>query len=187
MAQQLSFIPGPSQSFEHGRDPLDRYYTPDAVARACVAVLPELTGRVLEPHCGGGAFARLVLAKPAASLHTGDIDPEAPGRELGSPAFLGSFLEHWETYDWVIGNPPYATAEEHCRHALRLAPRVAFLLRLAFLESQRRISFWAEFPPHTVWVLSARPSFTFDGQTDSAAYGWFYWERGSTDSRLRWL
>jgi len=42
VAHQLSWIAGPSQSFEHGRDPLDRYYTPDAVARACVGVLPEL-------------------------------------------------------------------------------------------------------------------------------------------------
>lgn len=39
------------------RAPLDAYYTPDAVARACVATIAaELRGaRVWEPHAGGGA------------------------------------------------------------------------------------------------------------------------------------
>ena len=45
------------------RDKLDRYYTPDNVARACTARLTIPDGAtVLEPSVGGGAFVRAVLA-----------------------------------------------------------------------------------------------------------------------------
>jgi len=79
--------------------------------------------------------------------------------------------------NWVVGNPPYLAAEAHIRHALRLAPNVAFLLRLGFLESAKRLSFWGQHPPSEVHVLAQRPSFTGKG-TDSAAYGWFVWRTG---------
>ena len=38
----------------------------------------------------------------------------------------------------IITNPPYMLAEQFVGHALRLCPRVIMLLRLAFLESERR-------------------------------------------------
>lgn len=80
--------------------------------------------------------------------------------------------------DWIVGNPPFTGAEAHVRMALREASvGVAFLLRLAFLESAARIPFWREHPAADVHVLSRRPSFTGSG-TDSAAYGWFVWRRG---------
>ncbi len=151
----------------------DRYYTPDGVAAALVGVLPRISGTVLEPHAGGGAFAR---ALQGHDLTVCDIDHGAPGLELGRRACVGDFLEYTEPHDWIIGNPPYKAAEAHLRHALELAPRVAFLLRLAFLESERRRQLWRAHPPRKVWVLANRPSFT-GGRTDSCAYGWFFWDR----------
>src|SRR5262249_4705713 len=38
----------------------------------------------------------------------------------------------------VVTNPPYARAEQFVAHALELYPHVVMLLRLAFLESERR-------------------------------------------------
>jgi hypothetical protein len=38
----------------------------------------------------------------------------------------------------IITNPPYMLAEEFVEHALELSPLVVMLLRLAFLESERR-------------------------------------------------
>lgn len=110
-------------------------------------------------------------------------------REDFSPDLAGG-------WDWIIGNPPYSRgtgrfnakgeeiqepcAELHIRHALSLlAPggHLAFLLRLAMLETSDRIGFWKEHPAKFLYVLAQRPSFT-DGGTDSSAYGWFIWERG---------
>jgi hypothetical protein len=169
------------------RRELDRYYTPDTLARQCLELHTWIEGRVLEPHVGGGAFARALAEHKEAELTVGDIDPDAPGLALSNRSYVGDFLEVTGGYDWVIGNPPYRHAELHVRHALRLATRVGFLLRLAFLESQRRRPLWNEHPPSCIWVLSKRPSFTSNNRTDATAYAWFFWEQGEYDTRVRWL
>lgn len=160
------------------RRPLDAYYTPPAVARACVAALPCLAGAtVLEPHAGGGSFVR-ALGSAGALVTACDVNPAAPGLALAQSSWVGDFLGYQPPAApaWVIGNPPYCAAESHVRHALQVTGRhVVYLLRLAFLESIRRAPLWRAHPPRRVWVLSARPSFT-GGGTDSAAYGWMWWD-----------
>jgi hypothetical protein len=83
-------------------------------------------------------------------------------------------------YDWVIGNPPFKEAERHVRKALVGGHDVAFLLRLAFLESKARVPFWTGPGAclRKMWVLAERPSFTANGKTDSAAYAFFWWQPG---------
>jgi len=173
----------------------DTYYTPDAVARACVTTLPSpQTGEwILEPSAGGGAFMRAAKTRwPAANILGVDIDPYAPIAYAADFRVLCvDFLQYNPPTKpaWVIGNPPFSDAEAHVRHALKLAiVGVAFLLRLAFLESTKRAAFWGEHPPAEVHVLSRRPSFT-GGGTDSAAYGWFVWTIGhqAEAPRLFWL
>lgn len=164
----------------------DRYYTDDAVALRLVRLL-DLTGakRVVEPSVGGGAFVRAIRAVWPGWIYGIDINHDAPGLDLcpsqiRGADFLdvgksGDFLDLPNGADWIIGNPPYSHAEAHVRHALTLAPRCAFLLRLAFLESTKRVAFWRDHQPARVYVLAQRPSFT-GGGTDSAAYGWFVWD-----------
>jgi hypothetical protein len=174
------------------RDVLDRYYTPDPLAVACVAALDIPPPRlVLEPSLGGGAYARAVRARwGGVLLHGIDLDPEAPGLSSVDTHWIGDFVEHaWapQSFGLVIGNPPYKHAEAHVRAALDLAPRVAFLLRLGFLAGQGRSELWRAHPPAAVHVLSKRPSFTGSG-TDSSEYGWFVWDiahRG--EPVIRWL
>lgn len=173
----------------------DTYNTPDAVAKALVRLLPLGPGDVLwEPHVGGGAFAR-ALTEVSPYVRVSDADPAAPG--LQTPDALGSavidFLDSTATSpwtvpaDWIVGNPPYGEAEAHIRHALRLTPHVAFLLRLGILESTTRMPLWKDHPPRKVWVLTERPSFT-DGGTDSAAYGFFWWSSEWTaEPTLDWV
>lgn len=167
------------------RDRLDRYYTPDALASALVALLPIAPGaRVLEPHAGGGAFVRALEAR-GARVVPADLD-EAAGWGP-SRCFLRD-LPAIERPGWIVGNPPYRDAEAHIRRALDVTGQhVAFLLRLAILESAKRRPLWEDHPPRRVWVLSSRPSFT-GGGTDSAAYGWFWWDRRwREEATLGWI
>jgi hypothetical protein len=185
--------------------PLGAYYTPDDVARACIATLPvplscEQETVVCEPSVGGGAFMRAVRdVFPGASRAGIDIDPEAAGFRDCAHSRVGNWLHYshdlWPFLRgrqvWIVGNPPFSEAQEHIEHALCLAPAgVGMLLRLAFLEGQKRAPFWRRNPPHKVHVLSKRPSFS-GGGTDSAAYGFFVWwpagkvRRG--DTFLDWI
>lgn len=162
------------------------YYTPDDLARALVGRLHIPSGMVvLEPHVGGGAFVRALRACDTMSIvQAMDIDPDAPGLAEVKGAVVGDFLttEPALRPDWIIGNPPYGpgpgVAEAHIRRALQVVHpggSVAFLLRLAILESAARVPLWREHPPRKVWALAERPSFT-GGGTDSAAYGWVWWD-----------
>lgn len=177
------------------RRELDAYNTPDEVAERLVRALWFERGAVvLEPHAGGGAFVR-ALRQRDVIVYANDI-AETGGASWIDPArcSLGDFLdlqigqfELIRALDWIVGNPPFTDAEAHIRHALTLAPNVAFLLRLAMLESARRRALWAETPLADVFVLPERPSFT-GGTTDSAAYAWFVWRRGHVGPwRGHWL
>jgi hypothetical protein len=174
----------------------DRYYTPELLARRIVAAIhaiEPITGNVLEPHAGGGAFVRALLDLTRARVFVSDINPDAPA--LGS---WGAWLVDHDRApcgarvaqdfltagpprrDWIIGNPPYADAEAHVRHALTWSRHVVFLLRSAFSESAARIPFWTAHPCRHEWRLAQRPSFTACGRTDSAAYSVFWWDREHT-------
>lgn len=158
---------------------LDQYWTPDQLARVLVGRLNLMAGDTcLEPHVGGGAFARALVARQARVTAL-DIDPTAPGLQTHGLKWAGcqDFLTYQRPgFDWVIGNPPYKYAEAHVRHALARGHRVAFLLRLGYLESRKRVPFWREWPAAHVSVLAERPSFTGTG-TDATAYGFFQWNQ----------
>jgi len=59
------------------------------------------------------------------------------------------------------------------------------LLRLNFLASRKRHGWWNLHRPSALFVLSQRPSFTEDGQTDATDYAWFYW--GAFHSGIHFL
>ena len=176
------------------RRPLDAYYTPPELAAACMTWLVRdgfyRGGSVLEPSCGMGAF--IAAARPYLSsmseIDAVDIDNAhvTHAHLAGASSFkCCDFLEFSggpKAWDLILGNPPFNGAEAHVRHALDLRSgwgSVAFLLRLAFLESKERAGFWRENEASKVYVFSQRPSFT-GGGTDSAAYGLFVWQRGRT-------
>lgn len=172
------------------RKHLDQYYTPQKVADALVAHYltrfpkPDF---VIEPSVGKGAWSRAIneQAQPKHILGI-DLEDHSEGSLFCDNQFLNrDFLQYDPIatglpVDLVIGNPPYSEALAHAEHALSLVQnggRVAFLLRLAFMETAARAPFWAANKPRLVTVLAQRPSFTGKG-TDSAAYGFFVWEKG---------
>lgn len=191
---QLNLLSGEQKAIpQRGqRIELDAYYTPDRVARAAVGVLPIEPGDIVwEPHVGGGAWARALLSMTEADVWVSDIDPSADG--LSSTAYLNierqphrrrggvdfAVDREWDGIaDWIIGNPPYNLARLHVERAINATGRhVVMLLRLAFVESAKRIDFWQRHPARHIWMLASRPSFTVGGGTDSAAYGLFWWDK----------
>lgn len=176
------------------RKPLDGYYTPPALAANLVDRLyadgfVESGASALEPSVGMGAFVHALSSRDIQRLDIIDVNPHAIAwtriplpDHVHCVASVGDFLTQsgFGEYDLIVGNPPYSQAEAHARKALSLRGKggcVAFLLRLAFLESQERFAFWYEFPASKIYVLSERPTFT-GGGTDNAAYGFFIWHRG---------
>lgn len=185
------------------RDPLDRDYTPRSLAAFCARTVAadwlahagQAPRLVVEPSVGGGAFlSPIQSAWPTARIVGVDLDAGAPGLRFPIPglwAVRKSFLD-CDPFDLgglpdvVIGNPPFAHAEAFVRHALDVAVpggMAAFILRLAFLESEARVAFWRDCPGWQLRAFAERPSFRGDpetgyGKTDGTAYGLFTWVKG---------
>ncbi len=149
------------------------YPTPDNVVDALLAQLQlRQEDTFLEPCKGEGAiYNKVNLAewdKTYAEITMGldylDID-------------YGDYL-----FDVIITNPPFSLTEEFLRKSLKeLAPdgTLAYLQRVNFLGSKRRVPFWAEvgFPNKTP-VIVPRPRFV-GGGSDSCEYCWFIYDKGN--------
>ena len=163
------------------RRPLDAYYTPDALAVAIVRWLGVEPGEhVYEPHAGGGAFVR-ALRDAGAYVRASDVDEEAAGLREAHAWWVRDFVVDPPVFglapSMIVGNPPYAGAEQHVRRALaevRPMGRVAFLLRIGFLASMARSALFRAHPVCRVGVVVPRPSFT-GGGSDSSEYAVLVW------------
>lgn len=172
---------------KHKRHTDDHYRTPDwcalvgvhALANALAAQrLPGVDTKshlVYDPCVGTGVFPRVARERGHRwNWLEGDINPgyvENPANFLTAPA------RH--DVSAIIANPPYSLALEFAERSLMMTSTVVMLLRLGFLETKRRYHFNRRYRADVI-VLPKRPSFTGDGKTDGAAYGWFVWSEGST-------
>lgn len=113
----------------------DLYETPEVAVHALLAneFVPNC---VWEPCCGPGAIAKVlrasgrkVFASDVVYYDTKEQDSVTDFLQVGSAAC---------GFDTIVTNPPFSKAEEFVSHGLELCHRVIMLLRLAFLESERR-------------------------------------------------
>ncbi len=175
----------------------DVYATPAWATRAIIERLKP-TGNILEPCIGEGAIVSAGLSQ-AREWYGVEIRPEAKdylelmyhenkiGGYLIRNFFEGPMLHinFPEIFDWVITNPPYSLAEQFIKRSLEFAPVVVMLLRLNFLEGQKRSEWMSKHVPD-VFVLSKRPNFLkgqIDPETgklyggDACAYAWMMFYR----------
>jgi hypothetical protein len=144
------------------RVPDDFYRTEAEVVLPLLAHLPPRAyfDVVLDPCCGDGA----ILKHFPSSARGIELNPEraAQARALGYSVDTADALSvEWSSPDLIVTNPPFSHAMAFLVRALgmvRQGGTVAFLLRLAFLESAGRAQFHREHPSD-VYVLSNRPSF----------------------------
>lgn len=136
-------------------------------------------GRWLEPSAGDGAIIRAVNARvPGIEWTSCEIRLEAR-LQLGRLCddVRGDFFDYVPVnlFDVAIMNPPFSMASEFIAHAMKHAHTVVALLRLNYLESERRAAHLREHMPSEILVLPNRPAFV-NGRTDSCAYAWFLWD-----------
>jgi hypothetical protein len=171
------------------RDPLDRYYTDDRLALACLQWLARRVAApdvVLEPCSGGGAFGRAGAEVWAVGALGCDIDPDAaPGYpcERVSAADWRPKLEPGQS-PIIVTNPHYVGVYETVRDmralqsALR-APVLGLLLRATTIEQLMNQGD----PPHMMAVSSQRPRWGGPGGAalgsgDTCGSVFCVWQRG---------
>jgi hypothetical protein len=137
---------------------------------------------VLEPSAGAGAFCG-PLSAIAESVSAVDPNFEAPKDLPENVEWAQMSLEDLhdelggqEIFDQICGNPPFSLAEAHvklCYHLLKPGACLGFLLRLAFLESLKRVQFFAAYPPIHIFVLPRRPTFMWAWHCNECGHKWF--------------
>ncbi len=182
------------------RKPNDFYKTPIELCRSALKILPEgfPSFRVLDPGCGDGVWGkayREIKSLEDSMLIGVDI------RDVGElPEYdkvhIGDFRNFYDPilgFNLVFGNPPYRFAEEFIDislDVLREGGYLLFLLRLAFLESDKRYKKYynSGLNPKEVYVSTRRISFTENKKSDNTAYGIYLWQKGwKGDTTLKWL
>ena len=172
---------------------LDNFPTPPWATRA---VLEKVLSHVdlkkhscLEPACGAGHMSK-VLKEYFYSVSSSDLYDYGYGRVYD---FIhDSYPEN--SFDWVITNPPFKTAEKFVLRALPIAKiGVAVLVRTGFLESVGRYKrLFNSAPPSYVAQFTERVPIV-KGRLDIKAttatgYAWCVWEKNvETETRFKWI
>lgn len=182
-------------SAQSGRHPLkehtgDCYDTPPQAVHALLKV-ERLPSWIWEPCCGKGNIVKVLRSAGHKVVATDIRDRRCPD------SFPTDFLKHMTlTSDAIVTNPPYSLAERFVTAALDRAPLVIMLLRLAFLESERRSSILDTGKLARVHVFKNRLPMMhragWNGRRASSAiaFAWFVWDQThlgrTTIDRIRW-
>jgi hypothetical protein len=167
-----------AQTHSHTARGDDLYETaPEAVYALIKAeYLPPV---IWEPACGRGSIVG-VLREAGHLVIATDLNNRGCPTSLAGIDFL---TEHRvpSGATCIVTNPPYKLAQEFAEHALRLCPRVIMLLRLAFLESERRTGILENGRLARVHIFRNRlPMMSRDGwngpiATSSICFAWYVW------------
>lgn len=166
----------------------DFYATPPEAVHSLL-MKEAFDGPIWEPACGDGAISKVLQAAGHEVVSTDLVDR---GYGLDGIDFLA---QRESLAPNIVTNPPYKFGAEFAKNAVRLAHgKVAFLMRLAWLEGRARRTFFEQSALARVWVFSGRlPRMHRDGyegprSTSSIAFAWFVWERGHDGApTLGWL
>jgi len=168
----------------------DFYPTPRWATQALVDH-ESFEGTVWEPACGDGAMSD-VLKESGLSVMSSDLYDRGYHNCLAIDGV--DFLKSNSVYDNIITNPPYSLANDFVIHALNQSrKKVAFLLRLSFLEgATRQKNIFQRTPPTRIWIFSERVTFYPKGEERSSggttAYAWFVWDRSHVGSpEIKWI
>ena len=171
----------------------DLYETPGVAVQALMEA-EWLPRRIWEPACGPGSIVRELRAGGHDVIASDLADYRCEGQTAGADFVQAKSAP--AGIDCIVTNPPFKDAGAFVAHALTLCPRVVMLLRLAFLESERRRPILENGTLARVHVFRNRlPMMHRDGwegpkSTSTTAFAWFVWDashRGPTAMhRMSW-
>jgi hypothetical protein len=174
----------------------DLYETPPEATLALLRA-EKLPRFIWEPCCGKGAIVNILRAAGHDVIATDLVDYGVPITPPGY--YRRDFLMERAApagCEAIVTNPPFKLAEEFVEHALQLVPQVCMLLRLAFLESERRRGILEGRGLARVHVFRNRlPMMHRDGwagprASSATPFAWFAWNRahaGPTElHRISW-
>ena len=107
----------------------DKIQTPDNLAMKVVAhFCDQMTGRILEPCCGEGAFVRALKKLYDVKVIECEIDRGT------------DFFDYKDKVDWIVTNPPWSLARKFAQHGYGLAENIIFLINVGhFLGFRARM------------------------------------------------
>jgi hypothetical protein len=161
----------------------DLYETPACAVEALLRA-ESLPHFLWEPAAGRGAIVRVLREHGHAVIASDLLDYGFPTHFHGRDFLLESKAP--AGCQAIVTNSPYKLAEQFVEHALRLVPQVYMLLRLAFLESERRRGILEGRGLVRVHVfrnrlpMMHRADWTGPRASSSTAYAWFVWDRAHT-------
>lgn len=180
---------GASNHSDTVREQNDYYATDPKMVEALLKV-ETFDKYIWEPACGEGHIAK-VLEAHGYDVSSSDLIYRGYG-----DAEPYDFLKHNDyLYDMdIITNPPYKYALEFVEKALASISeghKVAMLLKLQFLEGQKRRRLFDKNPPQTVYIFSERQECAKNGEftgKSAVAYAWFIWRKGYYGpTYLKWI
>jgi len=157
---------------------LDLYETPSVAVEALRRV-EQLPLCIWEPAAGKGAIVR-VLRNHGHRVLASDI------YDYGGLDFVADFLTLKQMLvgcSCILTNPPYQKVEPFVARALELSSLVIMLLRLAFLESERRCGILENRGLARVHVFRKRLPMMHRDQwagrkaNSGMAFAWMVWDR----------
>lgn len=171
--------------------PLGDHYPTPLIALTKLLDAVSFTGEGWEPCCGDGAISR-PLEERGMPLYSSDLYNWGYG-EVGV-----DFLKTSREVDFIITNPPFNLSLEFAERALEMTRvrqgKVAFLLRLSWLESEKRRDFFTSSPLAEVLVFSKRlprmnkPGYEGKVSSSAIAFAWFVWDhKHSGPPIIRWI
>lgn len=158
----------------------DLYETPPVAVRALMRV-ESLPPKIWEPACGPGSIVK-VLRDAGHEVIAGDLVDYGCPQSFSRIDFLIQTVAPFGV-ECIVTNPPFKLAGQFVEKALALCPRVIMLLRLAFLESERRRAILDTGHLARVHVFRNRlPMMHRHGwegpkSTSTTAFAWFVWDR----------
>lgn len=159
-----------------GQDKEDFYATPRVAIETLLSV-EQFKGPIWEPACGNGAIST-VLAEHGYPVVSTDLYDRGFG-DTGVD-FLQETVARAPN---IVTNPPYSLGTQFAAKALSLASdKVAFLMRLAWLEGAKRRILFENSGLSRIHVFSRRlprmhrHDYAGPKATSTMAFSWFVWD-----------
>lgn len=171
------------------------YYPTPPIGTYSLAKMVDLPNRLWEPAAGRGHMVKELrrLGYDVIGTELNSYDDPLVDDLITGEDFLSTTL--CDNGTGIVTNPPYKLAKEFVKHALSLSNFVAVLCRIQFIESEKRLSLFKEYP--LTWLLPFSARFDFSetqwqnrghelgGMICNAWFVWDYRTPDGKDSRIR--